>query len=133
MFENTPFVCLDCRKSFRRHGNHQTNPCPGCGNELITLHSRFKVPRASDVKQWEKVRYLVQHGFRFRPIWDESAGKVVKYPATLREAIEWVEKWKSLAESRGGPTITGINIVGGRPGLTATQINARARAQRRRR
>jgi hypothetical protein len=57
----------------------------------------------SDVKQWKKVAYLIENGFRFRPIWNADDNKSVPYPATMRDAIKWVKQWKDLPVSRGGP------------------------------
>jgi hypothetical protein len=78
-------------------------------------------------KQWEKVRYLVEHGFRFRPIWDEEAGKPISYPKTLRDAVDWVERWKYLAVTRGGPGVAEPNAATDRPGLIVPKIKKRGR------
>src|SRR5215210_4442370 len=101
-----PYVCLECCRSFKRPGGlFRNHPCPLCGKPALVLHPNFKPPRASNSKQWDKVRYLVEHGFRFKPIWDPEAEKAVPYPKTLREAIAWVARWKDLDPSRGGPGV----------------------------
>jgi len=125
MNDAQPYACLDCCRSFKRPGWARTRRCPVCGKPAVWLHSNFKPPRTSDVKQWEKIRYLVEHGFRFRPIWDEEAGKPISYPETLRDAVDWVERWKDLAVTRGGPSVTESNAATNRPGLTVLEIKKR--------
>src|ERR1051326_6955338 len=52
-----PFVCCDCRRSFKRPLNGATlapRPCPLCGGPAAVVHHKFKAPKASDVAQWEK-------------------------------------------------------------------------------
>lgn len=96
-----PYVCCDCRRAFKRPpydhspppGQLETRPCPLCGKPAIWVHSRFKVPRSSDAEQWEKVRLLLSHGFRFT-----SLGGGVEYPETLKEAPEWVKKHAQRAD-----------------------------------
>jgi hypothetical protein len=108
-----PLVCLDCRRSYKqalfpwmrvkRGWGFGDYKCPNCGKKAVRLHEHFKAPRSADKKQWEKVRYLIDNGFRFRPIWDVDKGKPIPYPETMGEAIEWVERFKDLSPSRGGP------------------------------
>jgi hypothetical protein len=95
-----PFVCLDCRKVFKRpfERKHATRPCPVCGKPATQLSRKFKPPKADDKAQWRKVRYLVEHGFLFQSIYDEyHDGRVVPYPESLREARDWVTKWAHKA------------------------------------
>jgi hypothetical protein len=125
-----PYACLDCRKSFKRprvFAPPRYRRCPVCGKPAVGLHPNFKPPRTSNVKQWEKVRYLVEHGFRFRPIWDEETGTPIPYPETLRDAVDWVERWKYLAVTRGGPSVAEPTAAADRPGLTVPEIKKRAR------
>jgi hypothetical protein len=61
------------------------------------LSRKFAAPRSNDLAQWEKVRFLVEHGFRFHSVYEAtvSGGKrTVRYPATLKEAQEFVRKFK---------------------------------------
>jgi len=53
-------------------------PCPNCGGPSIGLTRKFKPPKSTDLKQWQKVEALVRRGFLF---W--SLPEV--YPATLDE------------------------------------------------
>ena len=92
------FVCVACRRSFKRPPGRGAmhRPCPLCGKPAIEVGQKFKPPRASDDEQWEKVRLLISHGFRFHSHYVESASghwSVVPYPKTLREARVWVKKW----------------------------------------
>jgi hypothetical protein len=54
----------------------------------------------SVIQQWEKVRFLVGHGFLFYPIRamiEPGVFAHVSYPTTLSEAKVLVEKYKSQA------------------------------------
>jgi hypothetical protein len=87
-----PFVCCDCRRSFKRPSNEGLlpRPCPLCGQPAAWVNRKFKAPKATDVAQWEKVRLLIEHGFLFH-----SFG--VRYPETLEEARTWVKQWSANA------------------------------------
>lgn len=106
MSDLMPYACLDCRKSFKRprvFAPPEYRPCPVCGKPAIGLHPHFKAPRASNLKQWAKVRLLVEAGFRFRPIWDAAKEKAIPYPETLRDAGPWIERFRNLPVTCGGP------------------------------
>lgn len=60
-------------------------PCPECGGPSVGLTRKFKPPRQSDEKQWNKVEALVRHGFLF---W--SLGE--PYPDTLKEVQAFAQK-----------------------------------------
>lgn len=92
-----PFVCCDCRRSFKRPLNGLApRPCPLCGRAAPWVHRKFKAPKATDVAQWEKVRFLIQHGFLFHSFGD-GRGQNVRYPETLKEARTWVKQWADRA------------------------------------
>jgi hypothetical protein len=81
-----PYACFRCRKSFKRASREAAVlPCPECGGPSIGLTRKFKPPKQSDGKQWEKVEALVRHGFLF---W--SLGE--PYPDTLREISDFAER-----------------------------------------
>jgi len=81
-----PYACFRCRKSFKRtSGADAVLPCPECGGPSIGLTRKFKPPKQSDEKQWDKVEALVRHGFLF---W--SVGE--PYPDTLREVPAFVQR-----------------------------------------
>src|SRR4051794_22756971 len=95
-----PFVCCDCRRSFKRPLNGlEPRPCPLCGRPAAWVNRKFKAPKSPDVAQWEKVRFLIEHGFRFHSFGD-GHGRTVQYPETLKEAKSWVKMWagKSMRE-----------------------------------
>lgn len=99
-----PYVCIPCRRSFKRPGCFappSRRPCPSCGAPAICLHHTFKVPPSSDVKQWAKVAFLIERGFRFIPIWDARTQRKVRYPETLSEARRFAETWKEHATRHG--------------------------------
>jgi DNA-directed RNA polymerase subunit RPC12/RpoP len=97
------YACLDCRKSFKRLVNPldevpEKLPCPDCGKPKINLGRHFKPPKKSDTKQWAKVKFLVEHGFRFQKIQvDSGHHDTVPYPESLEEAKEFVVKYKEFA------------------------------------
>jgi hypothetical protein len=96
-----PFACFACRHSFRRPFAPDVNerPCPHCGAPAIRLARKFKAPPTSDKQQWEKVRFLVAHGFRFWSVHNRD-GLSVAYPKTLKEAKEFVRKYAPRAPTR---------------------------------
>lgn len=74
-----PYACFRCRKSFKRgQRTEAVLPCPDCGGPSIGLTRKFKPPKRSDERQWQKVEALVRHGFLF---W--SLGE--PYPETAQE------------------------------------------------
>lgn len=93
------YACLACRKSFKRplevtdypDGWPSTMTCPECGGPSLNFGRKFKPPKQSDRKQWEKVKVLAEHGFWFR----SSAG-TVDYPKTLQEVPEFLETYAHL-------------------------------------
>jgi hypothetical protein len=64
------------------------------------LTRKFKPPPSDDIKQWAKVRYLVEYGYRFQSVMDEQ-GEVESYPATLKEAQAFASRRNALAEKKG--------------------------------
>lgn len=94
------YACLTCRKAFKRHNDPDalTMACPECGGSAHRTSRKFKPPRRTDVRQWEKVRFLLEHGFRFFSVRD-SDGKYVQYPKTLEEARTFVELYRRQARA----------------------------------
>jgi len=96
-----PFVCFDCRKSFKLPVSTGTRLCPQCRRPMEMLSRKFSTPRSADLVQWKKVQFLVEHGFRFYSVYRvvESGGKQsVRYPATLAEAKDFVVAFREQAE-----------------------------------
>lgn len=44
------YICLSCRIAFKNK-----NECPECGNKLICIGHRWRVPKRSKVKEWKKL------------------------------------------------------------------------------
>jgi len=81
-----PYACFRCRKSFKRASRTEAVlPCPECGGPSIGLARKFKPPKRSDERQWNKVEALVRHGFLF---W--SLGE--PYPETLQEVAAFARR-----------------------------------------
>ena len=65
---------------------------------MTRLCRKFAAPKSIDKQQWEKVRFLVEHGFLFYPVRamiEPGVFMRVTYPKTLSEAKAFVEKYKS--------------------------------------
>lgn len=86
-----PYACFRCRKSFKRSSREAAVlPCPECGGPSIGLTRKFKPPKHSDHKQWQKVEALVRHGFLFWSL-DEP------YPETLSEVEAFARRHAHFA------------------------------------
>ena len=100
---NMAFACFSCCKSFKREfvlseGVPSELVCPNCGGISHNLGRHFKPPKKSDRNQWDKVKFLFDHGFHFQKIYDlDNGGESVPYPDTLSEAKVFVLKWKKYA------------------------------------
>ena len=101
---NMAFACLKCCKSFKREyallpkDYPSKLTCPDCGGPSHNFGRHFKVPKKTDKKQWNKVRFLFDHGFHFQKIYDQdNSGIHISYPETLQEAKEFVVKWSRYA------------------------------------
>ena len=92
------YACLECRKAFKRHDQRDalTLKCPECGGPAHRTSRKFKPPKRTDLAQWEKVRFLLEHGFRFFSVRDHD-GRYTRYPNTLAEAHEFVRKYRDQA------------------------------------
>jgi DNA-directed RNA polymerase subunit RPC12/RpoP len=101
-------VCLDCRKSFSQGtdlNDRKEALCPDCGKIMTFFPHRFRPPKRTDDKKWETVNFLVSKGFYYQHIWEPvmynnkiiGAKGFVAYPDNLRDAKEFVEKYKSQA------------------------------------
>ncbi len=100
------YVCLDCRRSFKRPVDmmaplaHQKK-CPHCGGVAHSVGRHFRPPRRDNLAQWEKVRFLVANGFCFQHVYETArGGALVRYPRTLKAAREFVRKYRAQALTR---------------------------------
>ncbi len=95
-----PQVCLECKKSFKRI--KPVSKCPECKNEVYTLHPNFKPPKMNDLAAWELVAFLIHKGFNFsgwvkkKSANNRDIGLMYRpgYPKNLKEAKEFIKKWK---------------------------------------
>ena len=102
-------VCLDCRLSLSRpidFGSELSYPCPTYSKPMILLPHRFRPPKKSDDKGWDLVRFYIANGFLFQHIYDPNIKttdqlnrrtEFVEYPNNLRDAKEFVLKYKAQA------------------------------------
>ena len=83
-------------------------PCPECAKPMILLPHSFKPPKKTDDKKWETVRFLIDNGFYYQHIYERNATKNgesisqnrLAYPENIRDAEEFVKKYKSQARMR---------------------------------
>lgn len=92
-----PYICLNCQKGYKYEHTHKQKICPQCKRTLIMLNRKFKTPKQTDDKQWAKIKYLIEHGFRFSGYVKVKKGgfQRVKYPETMQQAYEFVAKYKN--------------------------------------
>jgi hypothetical protein len=57
-------------------------PCPECGGPSVGLTRKFKPPKRSDVKQWNKVEALKRHSFLYCSVGEP-------YPDTLQDVASF--------------------------------------------
>jgi DNA-directed RNA polymerase subunit RPC12/RpoP len=95
-----PNLCFVCRKSFKKPRSEEARVCPECGRKLVEVGRKFSAPKSTDKPQWKKVQFLVEHGFIFQSVYEQREDKgyyKVSYPKTLKEAQEFVIKYKEQA------------------------------------
>lgn len=102
-------VCLECRKSFSQgtdFNDRKEGKCPDCGRPMTLLPHRFRPPKKSEDKKWEVVNFLIENGFYYQHIYETFTQTIngfikhknlVPYPENIREAKEFVERYKSQA------------------------------------
>ena len=95
------YACVECRRSFKRPlggpGEFERT-CPHCRATAVAVGRHFKPPRRTSVKQWEKVRFLIEKGFPFHRVYESKrGGAAVPYPRTLEAARDFVRKYRDQA------------------------------------
>lgn len=100
-----PFVCFVCRKSFKYPANLAERRCPQCRGGMVMLSRKFSAPKAKDRDQWKKIQLLVEHGFRFYPVYKPVAGgwQAVRYPQLLNEVAEFVRDFAAQVPKQFAP------------------------------
>ena len=79
-------TCFHCRKVFAYGAERMI--CPQCGGPLHDLGRHFKAPRRNDLKQWQKVERLFQHGYVFDY---NRSDYYVRLPKRLNEVDAFLE------------------------------------------
>ena len=95
-----PYTCFQCRNTFKRPFERIFyRKCPSCSAQAVFIDIRFKAPRKRDDKQWEKVRFLAEHGFYFQKVYlkEGSVWKRQHYPENLKQAKKFVVQFKDQA------------------------------------
>ena len=103
-------VCFDCRKAFNQGTDLdkiRESKCPDCGKLMKQVTHRFRPPKQKDLKQWEVAKFLMEKGFLYEHVYKriyEVRGITVLanyaiYPENMRDAKEFVEKYKAQAET----------------------------------
>ncbi|MDB4925632.1 hypothetical protein [Mucilaginibacter sp.] len=92
-------VCLNCRKAFNidTYNLPITEKCPECNGDFILYPHLFQPPRKNDLNAWKVVRFLYNNGFIYYHIRNETNTGTVRYPHTIIEAKEFIEKYKDQA------------------------------------
>lgn len=89
-------VCFTCRKAFSTYTNEAETIhliCPECGGKTLLLSHRFRPPKRENIKQWDIVKFITDHGFTFEHVYKHKGSGVytiVPYPETMEEAKEFV-------------------------------------------
>jgi hypothetical protein len=102
------FACFRCQRSFKRPlvESEFTKVCPRCRGQAIRVGRHFKAPGKNDRGQWEKVRFLVAHGFLFQHVYTSPrGGEQVPYPKTLEEARKFVVRFHAQAWTAALPEV----------------------------
>lgn len=92
-------VCLNCQKAFNLSPDYierekQSLKCPECRELAVYFPHRFRPPKKADSNKWAVVKYLYDNGFTYQHISNQEGNSYVKYPETMTEAKEFVEKYK---------------------------------------
>ncbi len=95
-----PSVCLNCRKSYKKPQADTFRKCPECSGDLVPLSRKFSAPKSSDLKQWQKVALLIEHGFLFQPVYEQKEPACyypVAYPEKASDVADFVNRYRSQA------------------------------------
>ena len=92
-------VCFNCKVSKNLSldiltWNSTSKLCTKCNSDLKLLPHRFRPPRKEDLKKWEVVVFLFESGFRYEHIYDDNIGSYVDIPENMRDAIDFINKYK---------------------------------------
>ena len=87
--------------------NPSFSVCPECGKEMILLPHRFRPPKKTDEEKWKTVKFLIENGFYYQHVYKDRRyikldvhENYISYPETLKEAKEFVEKYRDQARKK---------------------------------
>lgn len=91
------YVCLACQKAVNLNADYtiaekQSRKCLECGQAMALYPHRFRPPRKNANKKWAVIRYLHQNGLTYHHIAEPGRSGYSKYPETMKEAIEFVNR-----------------------------------------
>jgi DNA-directed RNA polymerase subunit RPC12/RpoP len=94
------YVCLDCQKAVNLNTDYtiaekHSQKCTECGEAMALYPHRFRPPRKNADKKWAVIRYLYQNGLTYHHIAESGRNGYSKYPETMKEAIEFVQRLRS--------------------------------------
>jgi len=99
-------VCINCYRVENIRSdltNLKIGNCPLCSEKMIFVNHKFRPPKKNEKKKWEVVKFLISKGFPFQHIYQEGKSdyyktnfeNYVEYPKTMKEAKEFVIKYKN--------------------------------------
>lgn len=95
-------VCFNCRKAFSITSDHTVKlslTCPECGKQTNIFSHLFRPPKQDDLKKWNVVAFLKDHGFLYQHIYETYTSSILsgqlQYPETMKEARDFVTKYKA--------------------------------------
>jgi len=97
-----PYVCVKCRSSLKRpdEKNIFFRTCVICGENAVKVDVRFRPPKKTDDKEWQKIEFLFQHGFYFQKVYRQVQSGVylrISYPLDLKAAKVFVVEFQKQA------------------------------------
>jgi hypothetical protein len=83
-------VCINCKRVESLGTNFtdfRTRTCPECKEQMYFVNHKFRPPKKSNEKSWAIVKFLIVGEYDFRSTY-------LSYPENLKEAEEFIEKWR---------------------------------------
>ena len=91
-------ACFECRKVFKKPHCYATKhapsepptyTCPECGSEMIYMGYKFRAPKKSDTKEWERIKKGIESGTDWtkRTIRKEDKIEKTKLSPQMRQAL----------------------------------------------
>jgi len=84
MPSNSTYVCTECRVSVKKL-NRRSPLCPHCAKSMICVGTCFKPPKKTNVKEWAKIRKLLNELPAFGIWWSDALKDVETYISREKE------------------------------------------------